>query len=144
MAIVFENKLDQEVPDVDLDKVAQCFSDVSKLRGWEASLSYVSKEEIQRLNRETRNLDKPTDVLSFPVHEKGKIQEGPDGVISLGDVVICLEVVRESVEGEQVKAEKRTKELIIHGLLHLIGYDHEDDRNFEIMHDKEQLIFKCL
>ncbi|HMJ95530.1 MAG TPA: rRNA maturation RNase YbeY, partial [Thermoleophilaceae bacterium] len=66
---------------------------------------------IQALNREHRNLDRPTDVLSFPVDESGP-SAGPR---ELGDVVICPEHTEDLIEA------------VVHGVLHLCGYDHEND-----------------
>ena len=75
------------------------------------AVALVSEEEIQRLNREHRGLDRPTDVLSFPVDEAGP-SAGPR---ELGDVVICPEHTEDLAEA------------VVHGVLHLCGYDHETD-----------------
>ncbi len=75
------------------------------------AIALVSEEEIGRLNREHRALDRPTDVLSFPVDEKGPAA----GPRELGDVVICPDHTEDLVEAT------------VHGVLHLCGYDHERD-----------------
>ena len=75
------------------------------------AIALVSEEEIQRLNRDFRGLDRPTDVLSFPVDEAG-LSAGPR---ELGDVVICPEHTEDLAEA------------VVHGVLHLCGYDHETD-----------------
>jgi probable rRNA maturation factor len=72
----------------------------------------VDADAIRALNREHRKLDKPTDVLSFPVDEDGP-SAGPR---ELGDVVICAEHTEDLIEA------------VVHGVLHLCGYDHETDR----------------
>jgi len=71
----------------------------------------VDADAIRALNREHRNLDRPTDVLSFPVDEGGP-SAGPR---ELGDVVICAEHTEDLIEA------------VVHGVLHLCGYDHESD-----------------
>jgi probable rRNA maturation factor len=71
----------------------------------------VGEGEIRALNREYRNIDSPTDVLSFPVDEGGP-SAGPR---ELGDVVICPEHTEDLIEA------------VVHGVLHLCGYDHEHD-----------------
>ncbi len=71
----------------------------------------VSEGEIQRLNREHRGRDRPTDVLSFPVDEAGPAA----GPRELGDVIICPEHTEDPIEA------------VVHGVLHLCGYDHETD-----------------
>ena len=75
------------------------------------AIALVSVEEITRLNREHRGLDRPTDVLSFPVDEAGPAA----GPRELGDVVICAE------------HSDDLREAVVHGVLHLCGYDHETD-----------------
>ena len=75
------------------------------------AIAFVEADEIARLNREHRDLDRPTDVLSFPVDEAGPVV----GPRELGDVVICPEHTKDVVEA------------VVHGVLHLCGYDHESD-----------------
>jgi probable rRNA maturation factor len=75
------------------------------------AIAVVGAEEIRALNREHRGLDRPTDVLSFPVDGPGPAA----GPRELGDVVICPEQTEDLVEA------------VVHGVLHLCGYDHETD-----------------
>jgi probable rRNA maturation factor len=75
------------------------------------AVALVGEDEIRRLNREHRGQDLPTDVLSFPVDEAG-VATGPR---ELGDVVICPQYTEDLVEA------------VVHGVLHLCGYDHETD-----------------
>jgi len=82
----------------------------------ELSLAFVDDAEIQALNREYRNKDKPTNVLSFP-------DDGPAPL--LGDIVIALGTVQREAVEKSVTVADHTSHLIIHGFLHLQGYDHE-------------------
>jgi probable rRNA maturation factor len=75
------------------------------------AIALVSEEEIEHLNREHRGRDRPTDVLSFPVDQAGPAA----GPRELGDVVICPERTEDLAEA------------VVHGVLHLCGYDHERD-----------------
>jgi probable rRNA maturation factor len=75
-------------------------------------VALVGEDQIRGLNREHRGIDRPTDVLSFPVDEGGR-SAGPR---ELGDVVICAEHTEDLVEA------------VVHGVLHLCGHDHESDR----------------
>ena len=75
------------------------------------ALALVGSDEIRRLNRERRGIDRPTDVLSFPVDERGPVS----GPRELGDVVICPEHTED------------LSEAVVHGVLHLCGFDHERD-----------------
>ena len=90
----------------------------------ELSVLFVSDSKIRQLNREYRGLDRPTDVLAFSMREGEDTQINP-GV--LGDIVISAETAKR--QGEEIGwgLEKEVCKLLIHGLLHLIGYDHETD-----------------
>ena len=76
------------------------------------AVELVDAEAIRRLNREHRGIDRPTDVLSFPVDGTGAMGAGPR---ELGDVVVCPDFADDLVE------------VVVHGVLHLCGYDHETD-----------------
>ena len=92
---------------------------------YEVGLTYVSKEEIQDLNREYRGIDKVTDVLSFPLIEDFSSDE-----TLLGDVVISYDVAVEQAKEYGHSLEIEIMYLFTHSILHLLGYDHieEDDR----------------
>jgi probable rRNA maturation factor len=81
---------------------------------FEVDLKIVGVKEIHMLNEEYRDIDKPTDVLSFPIYEK--IEHGSDVPILLGDIVICPEM-----------AEEPLMKLIEHSTLHLLGFHHAGD-----------------
>jgi len=94
----------------------------------EAVFSFVNTEEIHQLNKDYRSQDKPTNVLSFE-------NESPDEVDLklLGDVIICTDIVEsESIEQNKTFSDHLTH-IAIHGLLHLVGYDHIDDKDAETM-----------
>ena len=85
--------------------------------GSSATVAFVSDKNIQKLNREFRSVDKATDVLSFPADE-------PD---NLGDVAISVETASRQAQENGLSFEDEIAQLILHGLLHLSGYDHETD-----------------
>jgi len=82
----------------------------------------TSEEEIQRLNREFRNTDRVTDVLSFPAWEGESIVVPPDGY--LGDIAICMQRAAEQAELYGHSLDRELAFLAVHGSLHLMGYDH--------------------
>ena len=88
----------------------------------ELSILFVDDEEIKRLNREYRKKDKPTDVLSFPMREGEYGGINPD---LLGDVVISLDTASMQAEERGETLEEELNFLLIHGILHLFGFDHE-------------------
>ena len=114
----------------------------------------VSAEEIQTLNRETRQIDKVTDVLSYPTLEdiKGKKIEGKNypydidenGCLLIGSVAICEEKARAQAEEFGHSYERELHYLLVHGVLHCLGYDHMTDEDKAEMREKEEYILKNL
>ena len=99
----------------------------SRLRvdGQPFTIVLVSDRAIRRLNRDFRKQDKPTDVLSFPSGPEGPAHLDKPG---LGDMIISVETARRQAFARHHSLEKELRVLVIHGLLHLLGYDHEVDR----------------
>jgi rRNA maturation RNase YbeY len=91
------------------------------VRRAELSLSLVADPEMRVLNRDYRGKDKPTDVLAFPLHEPPI----PAGIASLGDVVISLDTAELEAAERRMPLAACLDELVIHGILHVLGYDHE-------------------
>ncbi|MBE7064455.1 MAG: rRNA maturation RNase YbeY [Ruminococcaceae bacterium] len=108
------------------------FTEFARDGGCEVSVSFVSNEEIREINAEQRDIDKATDVLSFPfmqLHEgDGDIDEmdlNPDtAAIMLGDIVISVEKAEEQAEEYGHSTEREVAFLVCHGFLHLMGFDH--------------------
>ena len=116
----------------------------------EMSLSIVSPEQIQELNKSFREVDKVTDVLSFPTCDnptRGAITVVCEDVnpetdlVNIGDIVICLERAKEQAKEYGHSLKRELAFLSLHGLLHLLGYDHveEDDEKQMIELQKEIL-----
>ncbi len=109
----------------------------------EVSLSIVDMETIHRLNKEYREVDRPTDVLSFPMDEEGYDNEG-NPIFLLGDIVICLDVAENQAKDFGHSLEREMMYLICHSTLHLLGYDHiEEDDKLE-MRSREKEVMKNL
>ncbi len=108
----------------------------------ELSLLLTDDAEIRRLNKTYRNLDHATDVLSFPQDENA-VNESGDTL--LGDVVISVETAARQAEEHHLSFNEELILLAIHGILHLLGYDHErSPQDARIMKDKTQVIFETL
>lgn len=91
----------------------------------EISVSFVDNEQIHSLNKEHRNIDKPTDVLSFPLGENGEYDLNPDtGAKMLGDIVISVEKAVEQANEYGHPLQREIGFLTVHSMLHLLGYDH--------------------
>ena len=107
----------------------------------EISLTLVEPEEIKSLNAEYRNVDSVTDVLSFPQFED-KEQMPSEGELCLGDVVICVERAQQQAEEYGHSFQREMVYLLVHSLLHLLGYDHMDDDEKAIMREKEEHVME--
>lgn len=105
---------------------------------FEVSVSFVTNEEIKDLNKEYRNVDSETDVLSFPMNEEF------DGVNILGDIVISTQKIIEQSDEYKHSKEREMIYLIVHSMLHLLGYDHMDTDEKSVMRAKEKEIMKEL
>jgi probable rRNA maturation factor len=86
------------------------------------SVSFVRDAKIRELNRTFRGLDKPTDVLSFPLVEPGDAYAGAERL--LGDVVISVDTAKRQAAAYDASVEREVQRLLIHGVLHLLGHDH--------------------
>lgn len=96
----------------------------------QVSLRIVGAAESRKLNREWRGEDHATNVLSFPM---GETPEWQGEVPSLGDLVICLPVVKREAQQQGKLPAAHWAHLMIHGVLHLLGYDHELERDAQVM-----------
>lgn len=112
----------------------------------EVSVTFVDNKEIQTLNREYRQKDAPTDVLSFPMGENGEYDLNEDtGAYILGDVVISMEKAVEQAEMYRHSLSREVGFLTVHSMLHLLGYDHENGGiEAVIMREKEETVLSRL
>ena len=95
---------------------------VSALDASEVSISFVGGDEIRGLNRDYRGIDDVTDVLSFPVDTGLNIGAGRP----LGDIVICMDVAQGQAQEYGHSIDRELAFLVVHGMLHLLGFDHGD------------------
>ena len=108
----------------------------------EVSVRFVNNEQIRELNREYRNIDSETDVLSFPLGENGVYDVNRDtGAKLLGDIVISMEKAVEQAELYNHAIQREIGFLTVHSMLHLLGYDHENGGLEEVhMREKEETV----
>ncbi|NLM44528.1 MAG: rRNA maturation RNase YbeY [Clostridiales bacterium] len=119
---------------------------------YEISISFVDNEEIKDLNKQYRNIDAPTDVLSFPMLEFNKKSNDEtivkevfiDEEIPLGDIVISTEKVIEQAKEYGHGQDRELAFLLVHGMLHLLGYDHIQESDEIIMRKKQEEILELL
>ena len=151
MAKLFIECLDRKLKLKKLAKaVHNSLGQVAKIK---VELVFSDMENMQGLNRSTRGVDSVTDVLSYPSLDgiRGKVLQPIDcktemegRYIFLGSIVLCDEKIRAQAEEYGHSEEKERVYLIIHGLLHLFGYDHMNEEDKKQMRDKEKEILKML
>ena len=122
--------------------VRRCCNAVLLQEGFEGSaeisVTFVDNEEIHKLNKQYRNIDRETDVLSFPLGENGEYDINHDtGAKMLGDVVISLPKAVEQADMYGHSLQREIAFLTVHSVLHLLGYDHEGG-GIEAVHMREK------
>ncbi|HEU0310927.1 MAG TPA: rRNA maturation RNase YbeY [Sphingomicrobium sp.] len=108
-------------------------------RGVELSVCLTSDEEVRTLNAEWRGKDRPTNVLSFPMAEGEELADavGPGPELMLGDIILARGVCAAEAEEKGLPLESHAVHLMVHGTLHLLGYDHMDDDSAADMEARE-------
>ncbi|MGL4487825.1 MAG: rRNA maturation RNase YbeY [Rhizobiaceae bacterium] len=107
----------------------------------EVSFLFTDDATIQGINNEWRGKDKPTNVLSFPAFQ---LRPGMAPKPLLGDIILALETVQGEAVEEHKSFNHHLTHLVVHGLLHLFGYDHEDEGDAEVMEGLERKILNAL
>ena len=128
-------KLSKEISE--LKKVLIDFCKREKLDNVEFNIIIVNEEEIHAINKKYRNIDRPTDVISFALEDEDTIIS-PEGIRILGDIYICIEKVFSQKEEYGHSFKREFTFLAVHGLLHLLGYDHMNKEDEKIMFDKQE------
>ena len=155
--IIIENEQDEILISEEIESAIKTVIDASLAYencdfDAEVSVTIVNNEAIREINRETRDIDRPTDVLSFPMlyfDENGDIIDSDydmDGdVLVLGDIVISAERAKEQAEEFGHSFRREIAFLTVHSMLHLLGYDHVDDPEGEkIMFQKQKEILDIM
>ncbi|HEX8838919.1 MAG TPA: rRNA maturation RNase YbeY [Sphingomicrobium sp.] len=105
----------------------------------ELSVRLTSNDEVRALNAQWRGKDKPTNVLSFPMLEEDELQQanvaGPE--LLLGDIILARGVCEQEADDKGIKFEDHATHLMVHGTLHLLGYDHHEDDEAADMEARE-------
>ena len=129
--------------------VRRCCNAVFRMENFqgaaEVSVTFANNEQIHELNKMHRNVDAPTDVLSFPMGEDGKYDIDPaTNAKILGDIVISMEKAVEQAERFGHTLQREVGYLTAHSMLHLLGYDHEEPLEKVHMREKEELVMTQL
>lgn len=129
--------------------VRRCCNAVLRMENFqgaaEVSVTFANNEQIHELNKMHRNVDTPTDVLSFPMGEDGKYDIDPaTNAKILGDIVISMEKAVEQADRFGHTLQREVGYLTAHSMLHLLGYDHEEPLEKVHMREKEELVMTQL
>lgn len=148
MNLLLANNTDEDLDLLSIRKKAEAtIGEVLKVEkiteNAEVSLSIVDRDAIHKLNKDYRDVDRETDVLSFPLDEEGYDNEG-NPIILLGDIVICLDVAEGQANDFGHSLEREMMYLICHSTLHLLGYDHIEEDDKREMRAKEKEVMKNL
>ena len=130
-----------------LTKVLDMCFEVEKLKDKNLYVNIVltNPENIRKINKEHRNIDKETDVLSFPMFEKEELKQRKElNKDVLGDIVISIEKVKEQAEEYGHGFERELAYMAVHGFYHLMGYDHMNEVDKSKMREKEENILNKL
>ncbi|MBW4827340.1 MAG: rRNA maturation RNase YbeY [Clostridiaceae bacterium] len=135
-----EITIDDELIELTKKVMKECLVLEGKSLDTEISVSFVNNKEIQELNKEYRNVDSSTDVLSFPMTDDFSL----DHIPILGDIVISLEKALYQAEEYGHSFNREVAYLTVHSMFHLLGYDHIKEDEKQVMRRKEKQIMKLL
>lgn len=116
---------------------------------YQVSIVFTSSEAVRQLNQDYRGVDEPTDVLAFYMLPQKGVDSSfalpPDGVARLGEIIISYPQAAEQAREQGHSSERELALLVIHGILHLLGYDHEEPEEESKMTEKERVLLeRCL
>lgn len=138
--MILKNQTKIKVSSDKIRKIIFQIFEILSISNADLDVSFVGDLAIQKLNKKFRKKDKPTDVLSFPLYEA---KEARKGNLFLGDLVISLPTTQRQAKEYQKTFQEELYFLIVHGVLHLLGYDHEKtEREAKIMQNLEKKILR--
>ncbi len=134
MSVELDDRAESGVVDSEIDRVVAAVLLAEAIGEVEVGVIIVGESDMQELNREHREQDSATDVLSFPIDDDEWLPGVPR---MLGEVAICLPVLLAQAIEREVSPAAELTDLLIHGVLHLLGYDHETDAGEMLMRQDE-------
>ena len=138
---------EQEFPvDVNQLKVdAQTILRALDYPNFDLGILLATLEVIHEYNKEYRDRDNPTDIISFPYHEViagERVEAKTEDDKNLGDIIICPQYVHDDLERWSTTFQERMDILLVHGICHLLGYDHIKDEDYELMKLQEEFLLE--
>jgi len=139
MTLLIRNFTKNRISVKRLEKVTEAVIAEEKIKGEvEVSLVFTGEKRIRNLNKTYRGVDRVTDVLSFEGENDDDFVSPGGGVSYLGEIFICYPRAQRQAREKKHLIEKEIDILLVHGLFHLLGYDHIKDKDYAVMHKKEE------
>ncbi len=142
--VAYEGIDEEEKYKAIIDKVYEaCFKE-EDLYNYKIYVSIIlsNEEYIKEINAKYRNIDKVTDVLSFPMFEKNEIENAKAEEEVLGDIIVCIPRVKEQAKEYGHGFDREFAYMLVHGFYHLMGYDHMEEEEKKAMREKEENVLK--
>ncbi len=138
-------KLPAVLPETDLKRIGRVVPEALRIKSkGEVSLGFVGEKEMQKLNTQYMGKKSPTDVLSFPAAKGAQFRE-PGAPQYWGDLVVCIPYASREAKRRGIDPGEEIVRLIVHGLLHLRGFDHRNEKEeFKMFSLQESLVDKVL
>ena len=136
---------------IDIKKIKSYIQEILAIcqyQNFDIGIWFTTNQTIRKFNKTYRKKDKATDILSFSFHDAlkagEKIKPKSEDEKSLGDLIISVEFAKKDAQKANRDFYEHLKILLVHGMCHLLGYDHETEHDYKIMQDKEFSILKKL
>jgi probable rRNA maturation factor len=146
MRILFDNETDFDLDEELISAVAKATLDYENIKDdTEISFTLTNNETIHELNKKHRGIDRPTDVLSFPLIDFNTERiDDIDGIIYLGDIIVSIDKAKEQAEEYGHSLKRELGFLTAHSMLHLLGYDHMVADEEKIMFAKQEAVLNSI
>lgn len=145
MTLLIRNFTKNRISAKRLEKVTEAVIVEEKIKGGvEISLVFTGEKRIRNLNKTYRGVDRVTDVLSFEGENDDDFVSPDEGVSYPGEIFICYPRAQRQAREKKHSIEKEIDILLVHGLFHLLGYDHIKDEDYMVMHKKEEKVIRKL
>ena len=147
MLLVFENEYDENFNEYETiyeNLMIKAFEHLNIKSDYEVDVNLVDNKTIHEINKEYRKIDRPTDVISFAFLDEidGEVKIKGDVKTLLGEIIISVDKAKEQAEEYEHSLTREMSFLFVHGLLHLLGYDHMKKEDEEVMFSLQEEILK--
>ena len=140
MNIGIFNETEEELKELEtINELMQYTLKYEKVENAEFNIIIIDNQRIKEINKEYRGIDKETDVISFALMDNDSCNTD-DGILRLGDIYISIDKVKSQAKEYNHSEDREISFLAVHGLLHLLGYNHEEDEEKKVMRSLEEKI----